>query len=79
MEIGPAGSNALYISQNSAQSAPQQTPPAASKKAPDTVVERKEAEKSDHDADTRKRDAQQKQNARHAASDHLGQSVDIAL
>jgi len=77
MEIGPAGSNALYISQNSAQSAPPQTPPAASKKAADTVVERKEAEKSDHDADNRKRDAQP--GAKHSAGDHLGHSVDIAL
>ena len=78
MEIGPAGSSALYISQNAAQSAPPQTPPAASKKAADSIVERKEADKSDQDTATRKRDSQ-RQAAKHSADDHLGHSVDIAL
>ncbi len=77
MEI-PSGSSALYISQTTAQSAPPQTPPAASKKASDSVVERKEAEKPDQDTGTRKRDTQ-RQAARHPAGDHLGQSLDIAL
>ena len=78
MDIGPAGSSALYISQNSGQATAPQTPPAASKKAADTVVERKEADKSDHDADSGKRDAQAGA-AKHPAGDHLGNSVDIAL
>jgi hypothetical protein len=74
MEIGSTGP--LVPNQaTSAQAAPPYAPPAASKKAPDSVNERKEAERSD---EGHKRDDHGHE-PRKLANHHLGQNLDIAL
>lgn len=77
MDIASSTGAALPNALGNAQSAPAYVPPAASKKAPDAVNERKEAERSDHD-DNARRDAKPRETRGQLAS-HLGQSLDIAL
>lgn len=74
MEIGSTGS-ALPNQAANAQAAPPYAPPAASKKAPDSVNERKEAERSDRG----NKQEEHSQEPRKLAGQHLGHKLDIAL
>ena len=75
MEIGSAGS-AIPNQGVNAQTTVPYTPPAASKKAPDSVNERKEAERSDQD---NKHEERGQHPRKLAGQHHLGQNLDIAL
>ncbi len=77
MDIASSTSATLPNALANSQAAPAYVPPAASKKAPDAVNERKEPERSDHDNDAH-RDAKPREQKGQLAS-HLGQSLDIAL
>jgi hypothetical protein len=78
MDIASSTGANLANNLASAQATPPYSPPAASKKAADAVNERKEAERSDHDNASNRRDAKPK-DSRSPTGGHLGQSLDIAL
>jgi hypothetical protein len=78
MDIGSSAGSALSNTLATAQAAPPYSPPAASKKAADSVNERKEAERSDQENASNRRDAKPK-DSRGPLGGHLGQSLDIAL